>query len=243
MYNKDYAILTVAYLKTKQHKNMAIKAFESMPKDVYKLCMVNANDINLDLHKYVDEVLENDENCLAKAWNDGLETLFSQYNYVLIPNLDVVFSEGLGDSLLSGLRGFDTLGGNRVGIVSATYSPSIGRIHEPVISRSFTSIQHGDGSFSCYMMSRDMFQEVGFFDENFKPAYFEDNDYLERAWAKNYKPMRSEGTGYWHYGQGTVKHDTELGSQYGAFMQRNLEYFKKKHNKVPDHLPSDIKFI
>jgi GT2 family glycosyltransferase len=241
--SKDYAILTVAYLTSKEHKNMAIKSYETMPDDIQRLAIVNNNDAKLALMDYNDGYIENDENCLAKAWNTGLELLFKTYDYVLVSNLDVMFTGNLDVKLR---EGFDQMarheGEDVTGIIAATYTKDVMSMHTPLISTSYIPVKHGDGSFSCYMISKKMFEDVGYFDENFKPAYFEDDDYLERAKAQGYMPMRREDASFWHYGQGTVQNDKELSKEYATFMQKNLEYYKKKHKGVPDHLPTDIRF-
>lgn len=36
------------------------------------------------------------------------------------------------------------------------------------------------GGFSCFMVRRTVFEKIGYFDEQFWPAYFEDNDFYRR---------------------------------------------------------------
>lgn len=224
-------ILTVAYLKTLAHKNLAIKTYESMPM-LYRLCVVNANDVGLDLANYNNEIIENDQNCFARALNIGLEYYFDQekYDYVVISNLDLQMNSSIINRLLEVHQENEN-----AGLISAN---CLKQDHVSTIK----PMEHGDGSFSCFMISRQAYDEIGYFDENFKPAYFEDNDYLERAWAKGFTPLRCLDAVFYHFFQGTVKNDEELATQYPAFMQKNLEYFKKKHGKVPEHLPEDIRF-
>lgn len=227
-------ILTVIYHENENHYNMALRSWGSMPKECEIVAVVNRK-IDKEYPKHVTYI-ENDENCLSKAWNIGLREIFKTE--------DIAFVSGL-DSECPDLEELqimvDRLKSNpKMGLISATH---IGIGSKPIISPVDVPVRHGDGSFSFFAITKECFERVGNFDERFKPAYFEDNDYLERLWTKGYKPLRLESVQYFHLVQGTLKYGKESQENYPKYMQKNLELFKSIHGKIPDHLPEDIKFI
>ena len=227
---KDYAILAVVYHETEEHYKMALKSWAAFPQDV-EIVAVNNKNYQAALYPATLNWIENDENCLAKAWNIGLKKIFETYEFALVSGLDSLAPDSDAIEFL-----IDTLKYNPdYGIVSASPSP----LH---INDFIKDIKHGDGSFSFFVISKEAFENVGGFDERFKPAYFEDNDYLERLWKAGYKPKQSP-ISYYHVTQGTVKYGKDITKKYPEFMQRNLELFKSIYGKVPEHLPEDIKFI
>jgi len=230
----DYAIASVIYHDGDAHLNMALKTWQSMPKGVPSYAVVNRWHTNKKEYPNNIKYIENDKNILARAWNIGLKEIFTKYDFAVVTNLDLEAPEEWEiEMMVKALK--DNPG---YGIVSAT----------PMGMETFNTadgladIKHGDGSFSLYIISKDAFNKVGDFDEGFVPAYFEDNDYLERMWQAGYKPQRFDGIVYYHITQGSMKHSTEVRKNYPVFMQKNLEYFKSKWGFVPPHLPADIKF-
>lgn len=234
----DVCIITVVYCKNEAHKNLAEYSYESFP-GLYRIAVTNNNDGGLDVDKYNDEVIVNDKNNLSKAWNKGIKRAIElHYKYVLLSNLDVILHHGCVKSLYSKIA-------KSHGLISATYTTSFNATMATVDDElpHLVPVKHGDGSFSCYLLDVEAYKKVGEFDENFNPAYFEDNDYLERIWIAGYKPERLQTATYYHFVQGTVKNNEEDAKAYPVYMQNNLEYFKEKWGKVPDHLPQDIRFI
>lgn len=225
---KDFAILTVLFNDSQELYDMSIRAFDCFPKEIELFSVVNKRLENKEYPKFV-KYIDNDENCLARAWNIGLKELFKRYNYVIVSGLDSMSPPlNLLEELVDTLKDHPEYG--------LTAGVALGRQIESY------EIKHGDGSFSFYCISKECYEKVGSFNEDYKPAYFEDDDYLERLWEKGYKPTKNEHVIYWHMSQGTVKHSLELKKKYAEFMNKNLALFKKTYGKVPDHLPKDIKF-
>lgn len=57
-------------------------------------------------------------------------------------------------------------------------------------------------AFSMFMLRRNIFAEIGEFDETFWPAYFEDNDYALRLTRKGYT-LHASDCSYGHVGSAT----------------------------------------
>lgn len=221
-------ILTVIYHETVEHFNMAIKAWNSFPEDSNIIAVINKK---LDGVEYPDNItyIENDENCLAKAWNKGLKEIFKTSEYAIVSGLDSI--SPTKDKLEK-----------LVGILKANPSLGIVAAMPLVRERIYDLVLHGDGSFSFFVISKDTFEKVGDFNEDFKPAYFEDDDYLERLWMQKFHPVRVRSVSYYHVEQGTLKYGKETKKQYPVFMQKNLELYKSIYGKAPPHLPVNIKF-
>ena len=227
---KDYAILTVLYQETDEHVKMNNMAFGSFPKNIEKYIVIN-KEIQLPYGKCI--LLKNDVNCLARAWNIGLKEIFTDYDYAVVSGLDSISpKQSEIDLMVNYLKN-----NPNCGLVSAN------NMYADLTHKDTKPIEHGDGSFSFYVISKTCFEAVGDFDENYTPAYFEDNDYIERLYRANYMPKQMLNVYYTHVFQGTVKFGNSIKKNYPVFMQKNLNYFKGKWGKVPNHLPDDITFI
>ena len=243
MNDHQIAHLSVVYVTNPELVRLAEDTYQSVPRAMFKLAVVNANPVGFEVHQWATETMSNTENCLALAWNTGIARLQSlKCRYALVTNLDVLVSKTLIKSMYLLLKKQPTFG-----MVSATSVESYPHYQQLLRSKSvystFEPMEHGDGSFSCFLLDIEAFDKVGPFDTNFKPAYFEDNDYLERLWACGYTPQRIANQYYFHHQQGTLKTCRETRLAYPAFMQRNLEYFQQKHGKTPEHLPTDVSFV
>ena len=61
----------------------------------------------------------------------------------------------------------------------------------------FTSLCCG-GEWSAVVFTRRMVNKIGLFDENFYPAYYEDDDYGIRVRLSNYQAVKFENTPMLH---------------------------------------------
>lgn len=230
-------IVCVIFVKNEIHKNIAQTSLDSFPNHYKKIAVINNNEGGLDVSQF-DYVIQNDINCLSRAWNKGIQKAIElNYHYFILPNLDLVVDDLALTKIKEGLERYP-----KAGIVSAQYITDYNYFLVRDESESYVDISHGDGSFSLFVLSKKAFEQIGAFDENFAPAYFEDCDYLERAWKSGFVPKKRFDAQFFHLIQSSVKNDKESMDKYPVFMQNNLEYFKKKWGKVPNHLPKDIRF-
>jgi len=89
---------------------------------------------------------------------------------------------------------------------------------------------------SCFMMTREMFKNIGFYDENMGIGYCEDADYGIRAKAKGYKSMVVSLPGFTHAHSFTMKQTVNITERISKNMQylsykQTLSDFKKKYFK------------
>jgi GT2 family glycosyltransferase len=137
----------------------------------------------------------------AKGFNFGLRNMMlspSKPAWVLVVNNDIAFYPGVL---------------NRI-----QQQVSQALVSNPSFGIGFTSLCCG-GEWSAVIFTRRMVTEVGFFDENFYPAYYEDDDYGIRVHLSSYKAMRFPNTAMQH---GTIDGSKDYHS--GLFV--NL-YFNK----------------
>ena len=108
-----------------------------------------------------------------------------------------------------------------------------------------TEREEGGKSKASGQIKREVFEQVGIFDENFSPAFWEDNDLSFRAMYKGFSLAYCNSTFIYH------NHSTTSSSVDRTIPQRNKEYFFKKHplgkwaweNKRTSLIKSIIRYI
>jgi len=91
----------------------------------------------------------------------------------------------------------------------------------------------GDGSsgnaFSLFLLTKRGYNLIGAFDEQFYPAYFEDNDYNRRMFLKGYHIQFVLGATYKHEGSSTLKRYTveERDNHHSSFRANHTRYLHK----------------
>lgn len=154
----------------------------------------------------VDNWVEN--RGVAAGWNIGIARAMEMgINDFVISNDDVYFEDGARPSELIA----------------------------PLNNNTAISMPNAGIGFACFGMNASTIDRVGWFDENFTPAYFEDNDYIYRAklidlrYAYTETKVVHEGskTQFW-FGDG----DEERVVSHDRF-RRNREYFISKWGGQP----------
>lgn len=78
-------------------------------------------------------------------------------------------------------------------------------------------------SFSCVVTKKEILSSLGNFDENYTPAFFEDDDFKYRAINNNYGVFVSNTVCFFHYGSVTSK-------KFNTRFEENRKYY---YNKYP----------
>lgn len=188
-------------------------------------------------------------NCaLSKNWNFAMDTLLwdEAYDAVIIMNDDVVLRPDTGRLLAWGILQGQFLNKSldgRVGghesylpdgfpeilLLSARHaSPSDACTDVPdwdLLNNAKPIWQPGP-DFSCFCVSRRLGQVVGRFDENFNPAYFEDNDTHRRIKLAGYEGGALAP--YWHFRSGSFRVDPERRRQVQATFDNCKRYYCEK---------------
>lgn len=152
-------------------------------------------------------------NCVAKAWNNGIQqSMQDGCNFVLILNDDTLLHPECIDALVWEHINNDAIIITGCETQDLTQVPSIGKfgIH-----------------FSCFMTKINIFDCMGLFDENFRPAYFEDNDCVRRLKLLELDIYGITQALFWHEGSKT-------GSQmHRRAIAGNRTYYEHKWGGVP----------
>jgi hypothetical protein len=86
-----------------------------------------------------------------------------------------------------------------------------------------------DGAdFTCFMLRPATLQRHGFFDANYRPAYFEDNDYYGRVVLGGGRCRVVHAAQFFHHGSMTVREDPEMAHHVSHWFEQNRDYFRRK---------------
>jgi GT2 family glycosyltransferase len=86
-----------------------------------------------------------------------------------------------------------------------------------------------DGAdFTCFMVRPSTFASHGWFDPNFKPAYFEDNDYYGRIVLGGGDCRVLHAAQFYHRGSATIHHDPDAAHHVRHWFESNRSYFTRK---------------
>lgn len=149
---------------------------------------------------------------VSAGWNFGLRTAIAEnIDYLLIPNDDVILHPATLYKLMGELQDKIFITGSAGSSVEA-YD------------------EHPD--FACFMVQPHKFVErYGWFDENFSPAYFEDNDMAYRIKLAGDKYIRRLDATFTHAGSVTQNMDGPVVSS--AMFERNRAYYRTKWGADP----------
>lgn len=160
-----------------------------------------------------------------KAWELGCDA-------VLICNNDILFHPVTIDAIVERWQQDD------VGMVTAhnlrgQVEPD--KLNEVAPPENPTEAPNPD--FSCFLLPKETWNSVGIFDAEFRPCYFEDNDYHYRMKLLGLKAITTTAAIYYHYGSQT-QNSVPGGLCRGEQFQENYRYFVKKHGVDPStYLP------
>lgn len=167
----------------------------------------------------------------AASWNMGLEFGFNKLNCtsVLILNNDILLLPDTLDRIILDLEG------EMYGLVSA-YNVS-GMVSGPeefsLIKTKYENRYKETPDFSCFGINKMCFDKVGFFDEAFYPAYFEDNDYHFRMKAEKVKAVSNLGNIYFHFGSRTKLADPRFEDYIKMCYVKNRDFYLQKWGGIP----------
>lgn len=230
-------IVTVPYITVDRHLELAKESIKSCVSKEHELeftYVVNRVRNNKEL----DEISEcqqskeascifNNENCLARAWNLGaFNALSGGCDFVIIPNLDVILHPDCIDNLIkTAIKHPEAI----LWTAADWYTKKT--INEATMEDSVAE----SPNFSCFMMDRELFKEVGFFNESFKPAYFEDNYMHYQIKKKGQIALMTNSARFYHYASATINSDEKLKKNMSTFFEIN----KNKYIELTGGLPGE----
>ena len=162
--------------------------------------------------------------CVAKAWNTLLTLAMhdKEFKYCYLINNDIIFEPYVVDHLVTFVEAHPEY---KIvsGINTRDFKKNPGQVDE----------NHLD--CAAFLITRECIEKVGFFDENFVEAYFEDNDYHQRVFRAGLKSCIVSDVGFFHIGSRTIHEGFSKAEQveHHKNFERNREYFRKKWGFVP----------
>jgi GT2 family glycosyltransferase len=149
---------------------------------------------------------------VSTSWNEGILAAYAEgADVVIVVNDDIEFSEGDIDRLARTARDH-----------AECYIVSCAGYHGRLQARLPS---HG---YSCFAINPVALEALGCFDENFFPAYCEDQDYAYRARLAGLHEENCPGTAVLHHGSSTIYADAELYRQNALTQRRNIAYYGRK---------------
>ncbi|MDQ6867048.1 MAG: hypothetical protein M3178_01015 [Pseudomonadota bacterium] len=155
------------------------------------------------------------ERSVAGAWNEGcLQALSNGNEYIAMVANDTRLESDCLDRMLS---------------YTATGE---GALVSGISSNNRDDVDSGqvtDGAdFSCFMIRPATLQRFGLFDSNFRPAYFEDNDYYARVVLGGGACRVVHAAQFFHHGSLTTRADAEMAHHVSYWFEKNRAYFFRK---------------
>lgn len=169
---------------------------------------------------------------LAAAWNTMLDLAWSLgHQDALVINNDIRMAPEMYATLRRLAHQYGLWIATPVNIRDSAHP---GRWQTTDLTAAADVLEAGGGSpafggpdFSCFLIRRECHQRVRF-DERFRPAYHEDNDYTRRLWLAGFGPrIAGLPLPYWHLGSATINRTPEVAaafaSKFAACQQRYIE--------------------
>lgn len=171
-----------------------------------------------------------DNRGVSGGWNEGISrSMGDMCEVTIVVNDDVVFAPGTIRKMVLGIsEGYDLVTGFN------TRDENYDHLEVPHYIES--------PDYACFAVDPMMFvYKFGFFDEKFKPAYFEDNDMDYRIKIAGGKARKRTDAPFFH--KGSVTQNWEGGQVVTSPMfEKNREYYISKWGGGPGEETTTIPF-
>lgn len=204
------------------------KLFESIPHDDDAAWFVFFHGQDLELLDKVDVSVRSRQGDLfpymvnrglAKSWNTGIHlAVQAQCETILLLNDDLFFYEGAYCEFLRTIEAVNDISDN-VSFISTNGLETGG---SPFVGKVIPQ------NFACCALTTSAVDRVGYFDENFWPAYFEDVDYARRAGLLGMTVHIDPRTLVEHERSSTSRKDEDIRKNSADYFNANKAYFEKK---------------
>jgi GT2 family glycosyltransferase len=209
-------------------------------KHEYRILLIDngsTDETKLEAGKLVSTTFShkrNDEQwSCSKSWNWGVKDAFERgYDYVMILNNDVLLHPLAIDNLIERMSKDDVVLASCLNLRGQLGRPS-DLFSSAIPDSSIPEAPHPD--FSGFMVTRMHWDKVGYFDEDYNPAYFEDNSYHRRIKLLGEKAICYPQAPYYHFGSQTTNQSKDFSRAIAMNFERNREVYMRMWGGVPDH--------
>lgn len=243
---KKVCIITPAYNKLDKATRPFIETlYRDTDENLFDLIIVDnaSSDGTVEYLKEVEKehknfkLICNSENLgYSKGNNIGIKIalnkeLGSEYEYIGLLNNDILFTPGWLENTLKIFELDVQLGmvaprdaGRRKFFKKKITAENYLKNYKEYLSRFKEPFKYMlEPLFSCVIIKREVIENIGLMDENFTPAFWEDQDYCLRALYAGYSLATSNVAFVYH------NHSTTSSEISKEIFNRNKEYFYKKH--------------
>lgn len=183
--------------------------------------------------------LEKNVGC-ARSWNMGIQMAFENLNCenCLILNNDILLKKNTIPMMIADLKrdGVALISGINISGKCSTEEEFFG------LPEGEGGAYSEDPDFSCFGINKKSYLDVGLFDPQIYPAYFEDNDYHRRIMLVGLKAQKNKCNSYWHYGSRCLKGDPLVTDWLQYCFLLNQNYYHKKWGGFPGEETYTIPF-
>lgn len=182
------------------------------------------------VHRYSPKV------SLSEAWNRGIKeaVIDSESKYFFIINNDVLFHRNTIDNLIEAMdkTNYSMVTCNNIApVMSESDFLNMEVKKDDCLDKPITNWREEGPDFSAFLINRQTIEDIGWFDENFYPCFYEDNDYHTRILKANKHAKRTSQSPYYHYGSMTAR---ATGTNSGLGESRFIEKWGVMPEKVMD---------
>lgn len=175
---------------------------------------------------------------LSQAWNEGaLQAFADGCDYALVCNDDIMFAPQTIDALIEQYERLHA----KEQVIMVTPNNILGELGDPYAILDYQLPEGHEPTFSdhpnfsCFLVTPEYFVTVGYFDHNFAPAWYEDNDSHRRATLAGVREITTTAAPMVHIG-GVSTHMIEDNPGSGA----SQSYYIRKWGGIPVSHPLDV---
>ena len=199
----------------------------------YELILAdNGSVVGKDLlYEKADVLIRNKKNLgFGPGCNQGFK--MAKGDWVCCMNNDIFVWPGWMEALIKTFEDNDDCGVAMPALMKQTKDGKEAlKFKEIDISRNFFKYGPRAEFGSCWLIRKDIMDEVGLFDETFKIGFGEDRDYWRRIRQAGYETYRTHKTRVFHQGNVTIGKIEDR----RKYTSANREYLKKKWNIKDDN--------
>jgi GT2 family glycosyltransferase len=168
---------------------------------------------------------------LAGLWNLGIKRAINDgCSLFLVLNNDIILAKNTIDNMVKKIETGKYIMVTGVNDQSVENPDDMMDV-EKEYDENEPDNEHPD--FSCYMINKAFIEKVGLFDENYRVAYFEDNDTHAKIALSGEKAVSTVSATYYHFCSKTSLNNPHLSEIIGNAFKQNKEYFKEKWGIYP----------
>lgn len=241
-FSKKVSIIILGFNQL-EYTKLCIESIQKNTKQDYELILIDngSQDGTSDYFKSIEKakVIINSENLgVAKGWNQGLRV--STGEYLCILNNDTIVPPFWLENMVRLVESSPTIGivGPRSNNISGPQKVLTPELKNQKDILEFAQSFQRDNNLSafefpritgfCMVYSRQVFKEVGFFDERYGKGNFEDDDYCLRTRYLGYRLLVANDSFVFHFGSVSFNSNN---IDWRQQMSQNQEKFQMKWAK------------